>query len=126
MYDYLDDLLYYGDKWRFSPIQLEVLRFLCVHITLRQARQIKKIKDDDEQLLIYVISAYNVFDIEKNGGMRMITNPEALFFDGIETSAFMEVLKRYAHDMITQKTVEPIEVQTDVRTADNKTNRKDT
>ena len=69
--------------------------------------QLKKITEieDDYLLTIYLISAYNVFEVTRHMERSyMITNPDALIITAVEVQELLKTVKAYAKDVIIEKT----------------------
>lgn len=85
---------------QFGELENRILKFVDKHTTLQQAKQAQELLNKPDLLLIYIISAYNMFEIQ-HGGMRMITNPEAFLPSEEEKNAFIQELKKYVINAFT-------------------------
>ena len=97
----------FKENLNFSKELNDILGFAATKLTLPQAKVAKGL-EDELKLLIYITSAYNVYDISKCGGMRMILNPSALFIDEGDKQQFIAELKQYVLTTIREKEREPI------------------
>ena len=67
--------------------------------------QLKKVTEieDDYLLTIYLISAYNVFEVTRHMERSyMITNPDALIITAVEVQELLKTVKAYAKDVIIE------------------------
>ena len=83
---------------------INVLRNYLPKLTKAQIKRVSEITDD-LQLAIYLISAYNVFEVTRHMERSyMITNPDALIITAVEVQELLKTVKAYAKDVIIEKT----------------------
>lgn len=81
---------------------LDILYKFFPRLSKSQLKRINAI-DDDHVLTIYLISAYNVFEITHHmERCCMITNPQALIITAVETQELLKIVKEYAFDTIAK------------------------
>lgn len=88
-------------NYNFNEIENHIFNFVDNHTTAKQVQQAQELLDKPDLLLIYILSAYNMYEITHYGGMRMITNPEAFLPSEEEKNAFIQELKKYVINALT-------------------------
>ena len=83
----------------------DILEILYKFFPRMSKAQLKKVTEieDDYLLTIYLISAYNVFEVTRHMERSyMITNPDALIITAVEVQELLKTVKAYAKDVIIE------------------------
>ena len=87
---------------------LDILYKFFPRLSKAQLKRVNEI-EDDQVLTIYLISAYNVFEITHHmERCCMITNPQALIITAVETQELLKIVKEYAFDTIAKNNDEDV------------------
>lgn len=79
---------------------IEALKHYLPRLTKAQLKRIVEI-DDDYLLTIYLISAYNVYEVSRHmERCYMITNPEKLDSMKIDVDLFLKEVREFAFDAL--------------------------